>query len=415
MAVQRAAGGSSGRSDTIPPPEPALTPEEMIRRATAMRPTLRARQAACEANGAILSETNDDFIRAGFYRIIQPRRFGGYEFDMVTFLKVMIEIARGCPSSGWVLALTAGHPLLLAVFPDEAQFEAYGRDGEFRAPAVGSPVTCVPAPGGWRATGGWDYASGCDTATHLVGGAMRKGEDGRPVHMHIVVNRDQFSIVDNWQMVGMQGTGSRRAVIEDIFIPTHRAVDWTIWMAPPPPHPTSPLLANPIYHGRKSTFLIGEAAAVAVGIAKGALDLYEELLGRRPPPLMPGGTRREVSEYQEYWGLARAWVATAESALLQVGRDYPEHCRAAMADGVPFSDAADRTMVLVEQQCVRLAWEATDLLFSTAGTSSGRKDSALARHFRDLAVLRTHGTMRYMRTAPNLARLQFGLPPNSPI
>jgi 3-hydroxy-9,10-secoandrosta-1,3,5(10)-triene-9,17-dione monooxygenase len=72
-------------------------------------------------------------------------------------------------------------------------------------------------------------------------------------------------------------------------------------------------------------------------------------------------------------------------------------------------------MVLVEQHCVKLAWEATDLLFSTAGTSSGRKDSALARHFRDLAVLRTHGTMRYMRTAPNLARLQFGLTPNSPL
>jgi 3-hydroxy-9,10-secoandrosta-1,3,5(10)-triene-9,17-dione monooxygenase len=82
---------------------------------------------------------------------------------------------------------------------------------------------------------------------------------------------------------------------------------------------------------------------------------------------------------------------------------------------VPFSDEADRSMILVEQHCVKLAWEATDLLFTSAGTSSGRKDSKIARHFRDLAVLRTHGTMRYMRTAPNLSRVHFGMAPLSPL
>lgn len=100
----------------IAPPEPDLTPAEMLRRAVAMRAALRERQDRTEAHGSILPETNDEFVRAGFYRIVQPRRFGGYEFDMVTFVKVMIEIARGCPSSGWVLALTAGHPLILSVF-----------------------------------------------------------------------------------------------------------------------------------------------------------------------------------------------------------------------------------------------------------------------------------------------------------
>jgi 3-hydroxy-9,10-secoandrosta-1,3,5(10)-triene-9,17-dione monooxygenase len=413
MAVRMAA--SQERAAAISPPEPGLTPGEMLRRATAMRETLRARQDRTEANGAILPETNDEFIRAGFYRIVQPRRFGGYEFDIETFFKVMIEVARGCPSSGWVLALTAGHPLMLAVYDDAAQFDAYGSDGEFRAPAVGSPVTAVPVEGGYRVNGGWDYASGCDTATHLLGGAQRQGADGHPVHMHLLVERREFSILDNWQMVGMQGTGSRRAVVENVFIPAHRAVDWTIWMDPPARDMKNRLLRNPIYHGRKPTFFIGEAVAVAIGIARGALDLYEEILAKPQRGLMGGGTRVELGEYQEYWGLARAWVDTAENALMQVGRDYTEHCRAWVEDGVRFTDEADRAMVLVEQHCVKLAWEATDMLFTTAGTSSGRKDSKLARHFRDLAVLRTHGTMRYMRTAPNLTRLHFGLPPLSPL
>jgi 3-hydroxy-9,10-secoandrosta-1,3,5(10)-triene-9,17-dione monooxygenase len=329
----------------------------------------------------------------------------------------MMEIARGCPSSGWVLALTAGHPLILAVFSDEAQFDAYGDDGEFRCPAVGSPASMTQVDGGWRCNGGWDYASGCDTATHLLGGAMRMSTDGHPIHMHVLLKRNEFSIVNNWHMIGMQGTGSKRAVADNVFVPAHRAVDWTIWQAPPERDLANRLLRNPIYHGRKSTFLIGEAAAVAIGIARGALDLFEEILAKpqRGLTAATGGSRLELQEYQEYWGLARAWIDTAENAMLQVARDYSEHCRAFIEEGVPFTDEADRGMILVEQHCVKLAWEATDLLFTSAGTSSGRKDSKIARHFRDLAVLRTHGTMRYMRTAPNRTRLHFGVPPLSPL
>src|ERR1700722_15562774 len=119
---------------SIKSPEPNLTPDVMIARARQMRQMLREQQAACEEAGRILPSTQEHFVKAGFYRIVQPRRFGGYEFDVPTFHRVMIEIARGCPSSGWVLALTAGHPLILARFDEKAQVEAYGNDGAFRAP-----------------------------------------------------------------------------------------------------------------------------------------------------------------------------------------------------------------------------------------------------------------------------------------
>ncbi|MGO9327653.1 MAG: oxidoreductase, partial [Steroidobacteraceae bacterium] len=69
---------------SIPIPELNLTAQEMIQRATAMRRTLRDRQQATEEAGRILEQTNDEFVKAGFYRIVQPRRFGGYEFDTST-------------------------------------------------------------------------------------------------------------------------------------------------------------------------------------------------------------------------------------------------------------------------------------------------------------------------------------------
>src|SRR5690349_5847554 len=116
---------TTDRHWTLRVPEPALTPRGMIARATALRPALRAQQAGCEAAGRILPETNEAFLQAGFYRALQPRRFGGYEFDLPTFAETMIEVTRGCPSSGWVLAFTAGHTHVFAKFPEQAQIEAY--------------------------------------------------------------------------------------------------------------------------------------------------------------------------------------------------------------------------------------------------------------------------------------------------
>jgi 3-hydroxy-9,10-secoandrosta-1,3,5(10)-triene-9,17-dione monooxygenase len=130
---------------SIKVPEPGLSPEAMIARAREMRAVLRERQAQCEAAGRILPATHKQFVEAGFYRIVQPRRFGGYEFDLATFLRVMIEIARGCPSSGWVLALTAGHPLILARFDERAQLEAYGRMASFALRPRAALPSCFPS------------------------------------------------------------------------------------------------------------------------------------------------------------------------------------------------------------------------------------------------------------------------------
>ena len=88
---------------TNAPPEPALTPPEILKRAVAMRPMLRDLQNSVEAAGCVSENTNAKFIAAGFYRILQPRCFGGYEFDLPTFLRVMIAVSRGpgvqCPNS----------------------------------------------------------------------------------------------------------------------------------------------------------------------------------------------------------------------------------------------------------------------------------------------------------------------------
>jgi 3-hydroxy-9,10-secoandrosta-1,3,5(10)-triene-9,17-dione monooxygenase len=405
------------QSTDISPPEPALTVDELRRRADALRPLLRERQAECEKLGELSQDTNNRFLAAGFYRILQPRRFGGYEFSLPDFIRVMLAVARGCSDSAWVLALTSGHTVLAAQLSENAQREVFGETGDFRAPGVGMPGGLgVPADGGYRVKGAWDYASGCDLATHFFGSTMvHHPETKAPLgNAWILFDRGQFKIVDNWNVIGMQGTGSRRVVIEDAFVPADRA----LWFLdgqgrPVRDQPGHALHPNPMYHGWLAPLLISEVAAVSVGAARGALDIYEEILNNKKTNFPPFQVRSREWEFQQHFGEAQALIDTAEAALLKLAADYMDLARQHVASGTPLEEEMERRLILMEQHVIRLAWDAVELMFRTAGTSAAAKSSPLGRALRNLAVIRTHVTLQLDHTAANAGRLHFGLPPLS--
>jgi 3-hydroxy-9,10-secoandrosta-1,3,5(10)-triene-9,17-dione monooxygenase len=402
------------QSRDIPPPEPVLTVDELLRRAEALRPLLRERQTACEESGELSADTNQRFMDAGFYRILQPRCFGGYELTLPDFIRVMIAIARGCSESAWVLALTAGHTVLAAQLSESAQREIFGPTGDFRAPGVGMPNGAgVPVDGGLRVTGAWDYASGCDLATHFFGSTMVRDPATKALlgNAWICFDRDQFTIVDNWNVIGMQGTGSRRVVIEDAFVSADRAL-WFIDGAGRPVRnqPGHALHPNPMYHGWLAPLLISEVAAVAVGAARGALDNYEQILSGKKTNFPPFHARSQEAEFQQHFGEAQALTDTAEAALLHLASNYMQLARQHAASGAPLDEEMERRLILMEQHVIRLAWDAVELMFRTSGTSAAAKSSPLGRALRNLAVIRTHVTLQLDHTAGNAGRLHFGLP-----
>jgi 3-hydroxy-9,10-secoandrosta-1,3,5(10)-triene-9,17-dione monooxygenase len=390
------------------------TPAEVLQAARAMVPVLRERQAECEALGRLPEESNREFIDAGFYRILQPRRFGGLELDMPTFFEVMISIARGCGSSGWVLALTAGHPLLVAVlYPEAAQAELFGVDGDFRGPAsLNGSASAQSCDGGYVVSGKWSYASGIDIATHFMAGSIRLTD--REQRLLAVLPVGSVSVIDDWDVLGMRGTGSKSVIVEDVFVPQQHMTPATFDYATLHMAPGRSVHANPMYTaGRITSVLWGEMASVAVGIARGALDLYEHELRSKKLAYPPFSPRSEVPEYQRQFGEAWALIAMAEATLLRIGHDYMRFSMEEVEHGVPFSDQRDRQLIVLEQYVTKLAADAVDIMFRTAGTSATRPDSPLQRSFRDMAMIRTHYAAQYERGAQDFGRGYFEDAPTS--
>jgi 3-hydroxy-9,10-secoandrosta-1,3,5(10)-triene-9,17-dione monooxygenase len=382
----------------------------MVQSAIDMQPFLRERQAATEAASRVLDEVHEACRQAGFYRMLQPRRFGGYEFDLPTFARVAIELSRGCPSTGWSVIFTAGHTHILAKFSEQAQAEVYGKQGEFRAPMVGGQnATARKVEGGWLIDGAWDYASGIDHATHFFATApIRDSLDEEPKGVALgLFDRGHYQVDHNWQMFGMQGSGSHHVEIKDQFLPEHR-VSVRNLLVPSVTPPDERLFDNPMYAGPSSNILMAEIAAVGIGTGYAALDCYEEVLRRRAAPRSTR-IRAEDREYQVYFGRALAWLETAKAALLGCTQQYMDYCRDEVSGRRPFTPEMSQRIVLVEQQCCRLAGDAVDLMFRMSGTSQIKPGMPMQRYFRDMMTLLTHATMAYDRNAEMVAKTHFGL------
>jgi 3-hydroxy-9,10-secoandrosta-1,3,5(10)-triene-9,17-dione monooxygenase len=317
-------------------------------------------------------------------------------------------VSRGCPSSGWVLGLTAGHPKLLAHFSEQAQAELYGEDGDVRVP--GRPVQAgdaLPADGGYVVSGAWDYASGCDHATHFMGTAIARGSDP-PRLLWLLLDRADWSIVDNWDVIALRGTGSKRVVCENVFVPEHRTIP-AVGLTDEP-SPGWGTHENPLYSGALFTLLFFELSAIAVGVARGAIDVYEDVLRTKRLDIPPFTLRGEGAEYQHHLGEAIGLVDVAEAALLEATDRYLAQAERAVAAGRPVDELGEETrrMIVLEQQCVRLATEAVHVLFRTGGTSGARVGNPLGNAMLALTVMRTHMGLQLDRTMTNVARLRLG-------
>lgn len=397
-----------------PPPEPDLTPADVIARAEVIAPRLVERQAETEQRTFYAEDTHSSFAEAGFYRILVPRRYGGYEFGVGTFLRVVMTLARGCPSTGWMFCLGAAHALQVAtLFGEQAQDELF--QGDFICPA-----TIVPSGraeraenGDWIINGTFNYCSGSPYATHFLGHTLVSPiDDEAPVPMLFIAPRSQWRRLDDWgRQLGLKGSGSHSIQLENCRIPEHFTLPAThmseIDIATTP---GGTLHGNPEYGGGPLSLMLLETAAIAVGMAKGALDAYEDLMRTRTTMFPPVVSRAEHPDYQWWYGQAAGMIATAEAALLDTIRQWTDFCSVGAAG---FSREQDLRLATICREVNQLAWHAVEAhLFPTAGSSSARHGERIERVWRDMSTMHSHagiGVLLSSVATRELAQARFGI------
>ena len=399
------------RTQEVPVPEPDLTPEAVIGRARALIPAIRDQQDEAERLGHHLPDLDRRFAEAGFYRILQPRRFGGYEFGLPVFWRVMLAVSAGDPGTGWGLTLGAHHALVVgAWFSAAGQRDIFAPAGDFRCPHRPPPMgTAEPADGGYVVSGTWDYCSGIAHATHFMGNATVAGT---PDRIAVVIPRDQVTVLDDWgggATLGMNASGSNSVRADAVFVPAHRTApaDWTRHDTPAP---GAALHGNPLYCGRIYAVYHAGLVIPVIGAARAALEEYEQIITTRPTHFPPQVPRYTHPDYQRPFGEALALTDAAETIVLRAGEEYMERAARWTRGGAPFSREDDVRLYAVIQQAGQLAARAVEIIFAAAGSSAARRGTRLQRYYRDAAMYRGHIAAQHLVTAGELARVHFGLP-----
>ena len=356
----------------------------MLERARALIPRVAERASAAAAARQLPAETIDEYRAAGILRILQPRRFGGMQGRFSLFSRIVEELTYGCASSAWVYAVLAEHQWIIAQYPEEAQIDVWGEDPEAVASSSLAPREAARrVPGGWRLSGRYPFSSGCDYAQWAIIGTFL-GEKGDPRHIaYLLVPLAEVEIVDDWQVLGLLGTGSKSLILRDVFVPEHRSVMVSDLFAGTPPgalvHPDYPVLRAP------RGFLVSYSLPpVAIALGRRALEIACAALAGR---VSRGVTKVAESEVvQMAIGEAAAAIDVA-TLLLHTGR---ESSTAAVSSGRKITEAealrARRDMVYAQHQ---VSW-AVDRLCEMDGARWVYDNDQLGAIRRDVMTILTH-------------------------
>src|ERR1700758_4020585 len=359
----------------------------LVQAAAALQPELRSYREEIDREQRLPKALVEQLRAAGFYRMVIPRELGGLEVDPLTYLRAVELLAEGAGSVGWNLGNGGVGQLVTLGLPDEGVREIYGKraDTIIAGTAVPGGGQAVPVEGGYRVTGRWQFGTGCQEASWMLGSFQVLGDDGQPrrhpeggsLYWRGVFARPEAEIVPgSWDVTGLRGTGSFDWTVENVFLPERRTMpqvgiplenQWSRW-------------PGVTYQLPVQCWVGPHHSAVITGIARAGIDALIELAGGKQPRGRPVGLLCDNPQVQDAVGRV--------DAILNAGRAY----RSAMITELWNTVASGKETTLEQRARCRLAAvyaadsarQAMDLMYRHGGSTSFKRESRLAECWRDL-------------------------------
>jgi len=387
------------------------TSAELVQRARDMAPVIAARALACEQEGKLPDQSYEDFRQAGFFRIVQPRAFGGYELDLTTLFDVSKEIARaGCASSAWVLSILAIHNYYLGYFHPKAQQFVWGEDENNQTCTPFNPSGSInKVAGGIEIRGGrWACSSGVDHSRFALLGVLIDHQDGNaPEFCQCVVPASDFSIDhQSWDVIGLKGSGSKDITIDEAFVPDELIFSLTKvtqGYAPGREINTGPLFRQSFFPPSLCTLV-----APACGAALGALDAFKEKTRTR---VLVFGAGQQIDKVATLIRIAEA-EAEIEMGEKMIKEQSEKLMRRAVA-GEREGQKLQAQTLFYNAYGATLFTRAIERIFVAAGGGALQSTNPIQRAWRDVHAINSHGGLNFDTTAELYGRISMGLPGNS--
>lgn len=359
-------------------------PVTEVATARMLTPDIMARADEIEAGRRLPADLAQKLAAAGLFRIAQPRVYGGTECHPGDIVRVIEEVSRADGSTGWCVMIAAVTATLAALLPERWAKEIHGTSPlVITGGAVAPSGKAIPVAGGYRVTGRWQWGSGTQNCQWICGGSLvmdgdqpRLLDSGDPELHLMIFEASQVEILDTWNPSGLRGTGSHDFQVRDAFVPEGRETILGL---------TPPQIGTPLYRFPFFGLMAVSVCAVALGIARRAIDEFVTLAAKK----VPAWTQRPLAQRPTI----QVQVAEAEAALRSARAFIFDTIDAAWdvaSVGKKLSPDLRRDLRLAAANAVRQSVKATDLMYEAGGGSAIHAESPLQRCFRDVHVVTQH-------------------------
>jgi alkylation response protein AidB-like acyl-CoA dehydrogenase len=380
---------------------------QLEERARALTPYLRQNQVRINAARSVPDDVFARLQEAGLLGLVRPQRYGGLELGPDAVFRVASILGQGDGSTAWVYVVLTSHDHLVGLYPESVHESVWSS----RHPACASSYiptgTAVRVDGGYRVSGKWSFCSGIDHSDWLIVGAMTSAS-GAPPSLHILLlPKSDVEVIDDWDVFGLAGTGSKSVQIRDQFVPDIRVLRNEDVMAGRTPG--GAVHSSPLY--RSSTWpLFGfSILAPATGIVRGA---YEALVAEATERLRTGEPAFTAKKAPLQMRLAEA-AACLDAAELLFERGVQETSSRIMRGEALSAELRVRNRR--DQAYVgRLCRQAMDLIMGATGGRGIRQENGVQRALRDVYAISAHPASSWDSAATNFGSVITGGPITEP-
>jgi alkylation response protein AidB-like acyl-CoA dehydrogenase len=385
---------------------------ELRSRLAGITPQIKARAHTTEKSGRVPAENILALRGIGYFDIVKPRGFGGYEFDFDVLVDLNIELAKVCASTAWVGGLLSAHQWLIASFPEQAQHDVWDENPDALACGSYAPATkAIATDGGYLLSGRWSFASGCDNAQWSLCAALlpSRTEADRFMPAFLLVPASDYAIDDNWNVVGLSGTGSKTLQLKDVFVPEHRILTFLETTSGKTPgaalRPQNPGFSIPMLCNIPSCL-----ASVAVGTAAGALEDYLEVTSKRVTRGAVAGSNNRMAEFPTIQLRVAEAAASTDAAREILLRDLRQRAISVRANK-PVSIEERIVSRRGQAFAVSLAIRASEALNASTGGQGLDLANPVQRAWRDANAVGRHISMNWDAVGTMYGQLALGLTP----
>jgi resorcinol 4-hydroxylase (FADH2) len=385
---------------------------ELKSRLAALLPDVAARAAETENACRVLPENISALRDIGYFDIVKPALFGGFEHDFDVLLELNIELAKACASTAWVAGLLAAHQWLIASFPERAQADVWSANPNALVCGSYAPASkAIKTDAGYVLRGRWSFASGCDNAQWALCAALlpSEAEEGKLTPAFLLVPASDYTIDDTWHVVGLAGTGSKTLVLDDALVPAHRVLSFAETTSGATPgaalYAENPAFSIPMLCNIPSCL-----ASTAVGAAAGALGDYLARTSKRVTRGAVAGHNNKMAEFPTIQLRVAEAAASTDAARELLLRDLRARAHTVRAGGsVTIEDRI--TSRRGQAFAVMLALRAVEALNASTGGAGLDLSNPVQRAWRDANAVGRHISMNWDAVGTMYGQMALGLTP----